>query len=490
MNPIGARPSESGMKSSFLTIVVTGLTLALPVVGASAAEPAPTQRPNILFLITDDQRWDMMGNVTPALHTPEMDRLARAGVRFERAFVTTPICAASRASLLCGVVERTHRYTFKTPPLGSCWVDASFPKLLRDAGYRTGYVGKLGVTTQPGATRRLYDSIVQTHFPYWKKQPDGSLRHLTDIEGDHAVRFLEEHARIGGGHPFCLTVGFNSPHADDPDPQQYAWQKEVDDLYRNVQVPKPPLSEPEFYNGLPEFLRDGTMNRHRWYWRFDFESKRQTMTKGYWRMISGVDLVIGRLRKKLEELRLTENTVIVLMGDNGMFLGERGYADKWLPYDPSIHVPLLMFDPRGRVTKPAGRPTAFALNIDIPPTMLNLAGIPAPVLMQGRSLVPLARGETPADWRADVWLEHLMMEPSIRKHEGVRTERYRYSRYFEAEPVLEELYDLQGDPLETVNLVNSPAHRDTLRALRARTDELRTQYGGEFSARLWKERQP
>jgi len=462
------------------------LTAATPAPPSSAA----AQRPNILFVITDDQRWDMMGNVTPALRTPEMDRLAREGVRFERAFVTTPICAASRASLLCGVVERTHRYTFKTPPLASRWVEASFPKLLRDAGYRTGYVGKFGITTRPGATRRLYDSFVATAPPYWKKQPDGSLRHLTDIEGDHAARFLEESARASDGRPFCLTVGFNAPHADDPDPLQYAWQKEVDDLYGDVRVPKPPLSEPEFYNGLPAFLRDGTMNRHRWYWRFDFESKRQQMTKGYWRMISGVDLVIGRLRKKLEELGMAENTVIVLMGDNGMFLGERGYADKWLPYDPSIHVPLLMFDPRGRVTKPVGRPTAFALNIDIPPTLLDLAGIHAPSSMQGRSLVPLARGETPADWRADVWIEHLMMEPSIRKHEGVRTGRYRYSRYFEAEPVLEELYDLQTDPLETVNLVNSPAQRDTLRSLRARTDELRSQYGGEFSEPLWKKGQP
>jgi len=469
-----------------IIIVVTGLLATVPV----GPPDAPSRRPNILFLITDDQRWDMMGNVTPGLHTPEMDRLAREGVRFDQAFVTTAICAASRASLLCGVVERTHRYTFKTPPLGSRWVDASFPRLLREAGYRTGYVGKLGVATRPGATARLYDSFAELSPPYWHKQRDGSRRHLTDLEGDHAVRFLENHARAGDGRPFCLTVGFNAPHADDPDPQQYAWQPELDDLYRKLRVPKPPLSDPQFYDNLPEFLRDGTMNRHRWYWRFDFESKRQTMTKGYWRMISGVDLAIGRLRKKLQELRLAENTVIVLMGDNGMFLGERGYADKWLPYDPSIHVPLLMFDPRGRATTPGGRPTGFALNIDIPPTLLDLAGSPIPTSMQGRSLVPLARGQKPADWRSDIWLEHLMMEPSIRKHEGVRTQRYRYSRYFEAEPVLEELYDLQADPLETINLVNSPAHHDTLSKLRARTNELRGQYGGEFSARLWKEAQP
>jgi len=448
---------------------------------------AAETRPNILFLITDDQRFDMMGNMTPALHTPEMDRLAREGVRFEQAFVTTAICAASRASLLCGVVERTHRYTFKTPPLANRWVEMSYPKLLRGAGYRTGHVGKFGVNTGPGSTRLLFDVFTQTALPYWKEQPDGSKRHLTDLEGELAMRFLEESARATDRRPFCLTVGFNAPHADDPDPMQYAWQPEVDHLYRNVQVPKPPLSSPEFYDRLPEFLRDGTMNRHRWHWRFDFESKRQLMTKGYWRMISGVDLVIGRLRKKLEELGVAGNTVILLMGDNGCFLGERGYADKWLPYDPSIHVPLLMYDPRGTAAKTAGRPDAIALNIDIAPTLLELAGVPVPPAMQGRSLVPLAKGETPAGWRTDFWIEHLMMEPSIRKHEGVRTKRFRYSRYFEAEPLLEELYDLETDPLETVNLVNSPAHSKILRELRARTDELRKEYGGEFSARLWKQ---
>ena len=478
------------MMNRSLSLLPALLLALFAICSANKSAAAADPRPNILFLITDDQRFDMMGNVTPALHTPEMDRLAREGVRFEQAFATTPICAASRASLLCGVVERTHRYTFRTPPLGSRWVQSSFPKLLRDAGYRAGYVGKFGVNTPPGATKLLYDTFVQTAHPYWKEQPDGSRRHLTDIEGDHAIRFLEESSRPANARPFCLTVGFNAPHADDPDPLQYAWQNEVDDLYRDVRVARPPLSHPDFYDALPEYLRDGTMNRHRWHWRFDFESKRQQMTKGYWRMISGIDLVVGRLRAKLQELGLADNTVIVLIGDNGYFLGERGYADKWLPYDQSIHVPLLLFDPRGKATKPGARPTAFALNIDIPATLLDLAAVPVPASMQGRSLLPLARGELPKDWRTDVWIEHLMMEPTIRKHEGVRTPRHRYARYFEAHPMLEELYDLQTDPLETINLVNNPAHAQTLKTLRLRTDELRSQYGGEFSARLWKEKQP
>jgi arylsulfatase A-like enzyme len=450
---------------------------------ASAEERDPSRsRPNLLLLITDDQRFDQMGNMNPMIHTPEMDRLAREGVRFENAFVTTPICAASRASLLCGMVERTHRYTFKTPPLATSFVDLSFPKQLRDAGYRTAYVGKFGVNLHSGDRARLYDVFEERSYPYWKTQADGSRRHLTDIEGDLATRFLESHAGAHREKPFCLTIGFNAPHADDPAPEQYFWQSEVDHLYRDLMVPPPPLSDAEFYDRLPEYLRDGTMNRHRWHWRFNEETKRQEMTKGYWRMISGIDLVIGRLRQALEKLNLAENTVIILIGDNGYFLGERGYAGKWLPHDPSIRVPLLMWDPAGRVTRPGLRPRQFALNIDIPATLLDLAGLPIPPTMQGRSLLPLARGETPADWRQEVWIEHLMMEPSIRKHESVRTERYKYARYFEASPVLEELYDLQEDPLESVNLVNAPAFQPVLEELREKTDRLRDQYGGPFTS--------
>jgi arylsulfatase A-like enzyme len=416
-----------------------------------------------------------------------MDHLAREGVHFRNAFVTTPICAASRASLLCGLVERTHRYTFRTPPLAERFVELSFPRLLREAGYRTAHVGKFGVNLPPNAAGRLFDSFESLGHPYWRQQPDGSKRHLTDIEGDLAIRFLDDHARDHGNAPFCLTVGFNAPHAQDADPRQYFWQEEVDSLYHNVRVPPAPLSQPDFYNQLPEYLRDGTMNRHRWRWRFDFESKRQEMTRGYWRMISGVDLVIGRLQRRLEELGLAESTVILLIGDNGYFLGERGYAGKWLPYEPSIRVPLILFDPTRRFAHSGLTPEAFALNIDIPPTLLDLAGVAVPAEMQGRSLLPVARGESPADWRKDFWIEHLMMEPSIRKHEGVRTQRYKYTRYFEASPVLEELFDLEADPLETVNLVNSPPHRETLQQLRRRTDDLRDAYGGEFSARLWKQ---
>ncbi len=457
-----------------------GALLLLPLGCAPAHDTAdPDLRPNIIFIVTDDQRFDMLGTVNPLLHTPHMDRLAAAGIRFEHAFVTTSICAASRASLLTGTVERTHRFSFNTPPLSTSMTDQSYATLMRAAGYRTGFVGKFGMVVEPGAIDTMFDAFIPLDpDPYFKVQADSSLRHLTDITGDEAIAFLRANPP---GQPFMLSVSFNAPHAEDNDERQYIWPAAMDGLYQDTTIPDPPLSDPAFFEALPAFLKDPeiNMNRYRWFWRFDTPEKAKRMTRGYFRMISGVDAAIGRVRDELERLDLADNTVLILMGDNGYFLGERGYAGKWLPYEPSIRVPLLVFDPRR--SSPVGlEPTQMVLNIDIAPTLLDLAGLPIPAVMQGRSLVPLLRGEEPEDWRTDFFVEHLMEHKQIVKHEGVRGQRYKYARYFELDPVYEELYDLENDPLETKNLARDPAYAEVLARLRTRCDELRDHYGGPY----------
>jgi len=456
--------------------------LGLLFFGCSGPEQPPSQveRPNLLFIITDDQRFDMLGIVNPILHTPNMDRLATEGFRFENAFVTTPICAASRASLLTGLVERSHEYTFATPPLASRFTDLSYPVLLRSAGYRTGLIGKFGVNTDSGAVERMFDVFEPFRAaPYKRKQEDGSTRHLTDITADRAIEFLRSTVQAG---PFALTLSFNAPHADDGDERQFIWPEAMDALYSDIVIPDPPLSEPAFYDALPEFLKDTSLNRIRWFWRFDTPEKAQQMTKGHFRMISGVDAAIGRVLDELDSLGMAENTVVILMGDNGYFLGERGYAGKWLPYELSIRVPLIIFDPRTDSSEslPALSPLP-ALNIDIAPTLLDLAGVEIPNKMQGTSLVPIVNGASPAVWRTDFFVEHLFDHPEIPKHEGVRGERYKYARYFEQNPVYEELYDLLEDPLETINLVGNSDYLEILTELRRRTDELRDQYGGPYT---------
>jgi len=463
------------------------LVLALLFLGCGAQERPLMQdreltlegRPNLLFIITDDQRFDMLGIVNPILQTPNMDRLASEGVRFENAFVTTPICAASRASLLTGLVERTHRSTFGTPPLAVEFTDRSYPVLLREAGYRTGFIGKFGVSTEPGAVDKMFDTYEPLRpAPYFKELEDGSTRHLTDITADRAVEFLRSTDRT---RSFALTLSFNAPHADDGDERQFIWPEAMNEKYSDVVLPDPPLSDPAFFDALPEFLKDASLNRIRWYWRFDTPEKAQQMTKGHYRMISGVDAAIGRVLDELESLELASNTVVILMGDNGYFLGERGYAGKWLPYELSIHVPLIVFDPRIEEGSRGALPSLPALNIDIAPTLLELAGVEVPSTMQGRSLVPILEGASPPDWRSDFFVEHLFDHPDIPKHEGVRGERYKYARYFEQDPVYEELYDLLVDPMEARNLAGDSDYLETLMELRRRTDELQAEYGGPYT---------
>lgn len=459
------------------------LVLALMATGCARHEEPllPTERPNLLFIVTDDQRFDMLGVVNPILHTPNMDRLANEGLRFENAFVTTPICAASRASLLTGAYERTHQFTFGTPPLAADFTDQSYPTLLREAGYHTGFIGKFGVRTEEGATDTMFDTFLPLWTdPYFKEQEDGSVRHLTDITADESIAFLRSTELT---RPFALTVSFNAPHADDADERQYIWPEAMDSLYGAAEIPDPPLSDPAFFDALPEFLREASLNRIRWYWRFDTPEKAREMTRGYYRMISGVDEAIGRILDELESLDMAENTVVFLMGDNGYFLGERGYAGKWLPLDLSIRVPLVVYDPRTEDRLRGSTPSLPVLNVDIAPTLLDLAGIEAPATMQGRSLAPLLAGEGPGDWREDFFVEHLFENPEIPKHEGVRGERFKYARYFEQAPIYEELYDLLEDPMETQNLSNDPGYRDVLEELRRRTDELRDEYGGPIAGR-------
>lgn len=430
-----------------------------------------TQKPNIIFLLTDDQRWDALGCAgNSIIHTPNMDKMAKNGIRFTNAFVTTSICAASRASIFTGVVERTHGYTFGTPPVPEQYAENSYSLLLRSAGYRTGFVGKYGVQMDIDVSQ-LFDSFVKLgRNPYFKKQPDGTVKHLTDITGDKAIEFLRS---CSTDQPFCLSVSFNAPHAEDSDSRQYIWPKSVDHLYKDVKIPEPKLSESEFFSKQPEFLRE-SLNRVRWKWRFDTPEKYQQMVKGYYRMVSGVDVVIGRIMEELERLEFDKSTVIFLMGDNGYFLGERGYAGKWVPYEESLKVPLIMYDPRSDDVAD-GKASQMVLNIDIAPTILELAGVSIPKTIQGHSLVPILKGQT-KEWREEFFFEHLYDHSKIPKCEGIRTERYKYIRYFEQKPVYEEMYDLENDLLETQNLVNDSKYVGILNQLRNRCNELRKIY--------------
>ena len=302
------------------------------------------------------------------------------------------------------------------------------------------------------------------------KQADGSIKHLTDVTADKVVGFL--HGRKQG-KPFCLSVSFNAPHAQDNVPQQYFWPSSVDHLYREVTIPNPANSSPDFFANLPDFLQQ-SLGRERWFWRFDGVEKFQQMMKGLYRMVSGVDTAIGRIRKEIKQLGLEDNTIIIFMSDHGMFYGERGLSDCWLLYEDCIRVPLIIFDPRSEeTTNYATLIEQMVLNLDIAPTILELAGLDVPKVTQGCSLVPLLTDCRPQTWRTDFCCEHLFDHPKIPKSEGIRTEHWKYIQYFEQQPIYEELYDLKRDTQETTNLIDDIALVEETKHLRKRFSQLR-----------------
>lgn len=429
----------------------------------SNSEP---EKPNIIFILTDDQRWDALGFArNPIIKTPNMDKLADSGLYFQNAFVTTPICAASRASLFTGLYERTHNYTFTQPPIDNQYMLESYPYLLKKAGYKTGFVGKFGVNVHEGIEDSLFDSFVVTNYPYFK-EVDGKQMHLADINGNHAIDFI----KANKNSPFCLSLSFWSPHADDGAEEQYFWPKYCDSLYSDVEIPSPTTADPDFFEALPEFLKT-TMNRKRWYWRYDTPGKYQKMVKGYYKMISGVDSVIGRIQTTLKEQGLADNTVIIFMGDNGYFLGERGYAGKWLMHEQSIRVPLIIYDPRQPELKQSKTFDEMVLNIDVTPTILELAGGVVPERYQGESLTDFYN-KVPENWRTSVFCEHLWeTNPLIPQTECFRDETWKFIRY-EVHPDFVELYNLKEDVNEVNNLAFQPEYSELVKSFHQKSDSI------------------
>lgn len=437
---------------------------------------ASNERPNVLFFLIDDQRNDTLGCAGhPIVKTPNVDRLAEQGVRFENAFVTTAICAASRASIFTGLHERTHGYTFGKPPVVEKYLSNGYPALFKQAGYRTGFVGKYGIKPKQTQYFDAYEEIQGS--PYHHKQADGSVRHETELSGDFAVNFIEE-----SKGPFCLSVSFNASHADDgnhvPGVGHFPWPKAVDGMYDDVEIANPRLGDPNVRESLPEFFGEGSMNRQRWYWRWDTPEKYDTNIRAYYRMLSGIDNTIGRVVRALEAKGIADNTIIVYMGDNGYMMGDRGMAGKWNHFEQSLRVPLVIYDPRVKQKKAFRTESEVVLNIDLAPTFLEAAGIEAPTHYQGRSLLSMVKGKKARNWRDDFFCEHLMERADIPKYEGVRGERYVYARYFEHD--YEFLHDLKADPDQLVNYANNPEYQRVLAKMRARCDELRDEYGGKY----------
>ncbi len=238
-----------------------------------------------------------------------------------------------------------------------------------------------------------------------------------------------------------------------------------------MEMPGPNLAEDNYFDMLPEAVREG-FNRLRWHWRYDTPEKYQHSIKGYYRMIGGIDLELAKIRARLKERGLDKNTVVILMGDNGYFSGERQLAGKWLMYDNSIRVPMIIYDPRSK----GGRTVdEMVLNIDLPATILDLAGIHPPAQYQGKSLEGLLQDKNAKINRDTILIEHLWEFENIPPSEGVRTSDWKYLRYVNDKSI-EELYYLKEDPMEVNNLATEPEYSSTLSALRQKCDALALQF--------------
>jgi arylsulfatase A-like enzyme len=453
--------------------------------------PATAAAPNIIFIMTDDQQQNAMsayGNTI--LKTPNLDRIGAEGIRFTEMFVTNSLCAPSRASFLTGLYSHTHGVTTNGPS-GSIFSNQpglkdeqeTFVHLLRRAGYHTALVGKWHLRSLP------------TGFDQWIILPGGGgpytdpemitngMRmkfrgHADDVVGDQALTFLQQRPK---DRPFCLLYNFKAPH------RNWLPAARFEKVFDNIEIPIP-RSFNDSFDGRPQSLRKTEMavadmpdfrNRGVAGTLPTDERKRQNfqqLAKNYYRTLLGVDENVGRVLDFLDKNNLSNDTLVIYSSDNGFFLGEHGLFDKRLMYEPSIRVPLLARLP-ARVKSGQVNSRHMVLNIDVAPTLLEMAGVPVPIWMQGRSFLPLLEGKDIA-WR-DAFLYEFYEYPAEHcapKNRGIRTGKWKLIHFWE-QPEEWELYDLRNDPDEMKNLFGQRDQEARVHELRSRMDVLRRETG-------------
>jgi N-acetylglucosamine-6-sulfatase len=410
------------------------------------------KRPNIVFILVDDLRWDALGCAGhPFVKTPNIDRLAKEGALFKNYFVSIPLCSPSRASYLTGQYPHKHGVIDNKNHSELSHKLITFPRLLHDAGYTTAYVGKWHMGTDD-SPRPGFDRWVsfkgQGAFIDPAMNIDGQQSkvqgYMTDLLNRHALDFVKkQHTK-----PFALYLAHKAVHGPFTPAERHKT------LYTNDKHTLPPNTAVG-RDGNP--VTPMALERH------------DTIMRNQLRCLMAIDEGVGQLLQALEEKKQLDDTMFVFSSDNGYFWGEHGLGDKRAAYDESIRDPLLVRYPM--LVKAGTRIDQFALNIDLAPTFLELAGVKVPQTMQGRSLLPLLKGD-PKGWRTSFLTEYFHEgKEAIQTWQAVRTERWKYVHYPEKNSK-DELYDLKADPYEMKNLLDDPASQEALRQLQ---DELKRQ---------------
>jgi arylsulfatase A-like enzyme len=457
---------------------VTGLALAPSIIPvADAQSSAGAKRPNLLFIYVEGQRADALGLAgNTLLKTPNMDRIGREGAWFKNSFCTNALCAPARATALTGL------YSNKTGAVDNSYPDVPLPEniplftdLLQQAGYEVGIVGKVHVRN--GVKERYWDyyfgfnaAYTNYYSPKFAEGRAGKIGpevtysgYADDVATDHALAWLNEKR----DKQFCLLLWFQTPHGP-----FYRARRHLD-LYNGVSIPKPSTFDEDLkgYPGKPAFqeanIKIGTIE--------DANAARsvEELVKDYYAGLVAVDENIGRVVKCLETQDKLEDTAILHSSDHGFFLGEWRLFDKRFMHEPSIRVPTMLRYPQK--VRPGTVVDEMVIDVDFAPTLLNLAGVPIPAHMQGKSLLNLT-ARTRSEWRKD-WFYHYYEYPypHVQPHRGIRTPHYKLIHYYRIDRY--ELYNLQNDPGELHNLAGLSEYSEIQAALWKRLGTMRIELG-------------
>jgi len=480
------------------TILPALLCCVFCISTATALAAKKPSRPNILYIMADDHSAQAIScygsRLAKLAPTPTLDRLANEGARLDRVFCTNSICVPSRASILTGLYSHKNGVRGLSDSLDPS--DQNVAKLIKSAGYKTAVIGKWHLKTDPAGfdhweiLRRQGKYFNPTlHMAAGATQYEGQV---TDIITDRAIRWLDEQPK---DQPFMLMCQFKTPH----EPWGYAYR--YDKLYEDVTFPEPAsLWEDQSHRSLAtrdrgytmetlaaRFARKGHSKVAQDYTGMDAEQRRrvthQKLIRDYMRCIQGIDDNVARLLKRLDELGLWENTVVIYTSDQGYFLGEHGYMDKRWMFEESLQMPFLIRYPG--VIKPGTTNDDFVINTDFAPTLLDIAGLPTPRNMQGRSFLPCLTDATPDDWRDAMYYRYFSHSAARPAHVGIRTARYKlmwfYGNAVAGAPKEDswELYDLSVDPKEVNNIYREQSSQETIDRLEARMWQLAEELGDQ-----------
>lgn len=436
-------------------LLVTAL-ISLVSLSAFAAE----RKPNFIFIIADDHRWDAMGAVQreqgenaryPWFETPNMDRLAADGVRMRNAFITHSICSPGRAGFLTG--QYTHINGVMDNSTHFPVTSVTHATLLRDAGYRTAYFGKWHMGNQKGQRPGFQHSASFINQGIYQDCPFEINGEMTptkgwvdDVTTDLAIDWLK---KIDKTQPFSMVIGYKSPHNKRGGEQL---PERLRNLYEGKTTKRTPNCDIAAIYHKPLTEADAGKDRG---------LSANSVHLDYLRHVKGIDENLGRLLDSLDALKLTEDTVVVYSSDNGYYLGERGLGDKRALYEEGLRLPFIVryprLFPRGKLVD------EMVLNIDLAPTYLDLAGLPAHPNMHGASFKELALGKKPADWRKSFLSYYRKELGDTPTCVGVRTATAKLIHYH-GKPDLTEAYDLAKDPYELNNLANDKSFIIPLKA--------------------------